>query len=356
MRALLVLLVLTGTWACTDRKQPVASEGQVVQTPSEDPPIAGADATPIWYDATRDLYYRMPVRVSYQPENPELTKRIWTYLNQIDVVFNDFKPDSEIGKINRTEVPCTVALSPLLAEAFSKARAANSLSDGVFDITCAPLRKLWRAAAKKGTMPTDAEIAQAKQRCGLKYIRLERQQLHMSKAGMEFDFGGIVKGIATDEAIRILKNGGATSALIQVGGETSAFGESPQKRPYRIALQHPTEQGKAWCVVQAPPTGLSASTSGNYEQPIVIDGKSFYHIFDPRTGRPADSAVLSVTVAFPKNGHNWLAVSLSTTGAILGPETTFEFVKRLGGEAMFLVWEHQSIVEKSTAGWEAFRK
>ena len=308
-----------------------------------------------WYQEVRDLYYGLPVQVRYYPENKQLNDRVWAYLESIDDVFNDYKTGSEISVINRQNTAGDVILSPMLADAFGKARQAWQLSEGVFDITCAPMRNLWRQAEKQKALPSDAEVSAVRERCGLNLVEQDGNRLMISKAGLQFDFGGIVKGIIADRVIEMLKEGGAQSALVQIGGETAAFGLSQKKRPFRIAVQHPEVCDGTWCVIQAKGAGLSASTSGNYENPIMINGQEFYHIMDPRIGRPAKTDILSVSIAFPQTGKNWLADTLSTTGVLLGPEKTFEIVKQFGGEAMFLIRENGKIRETASSGWEAFK-
>jgi thiamine biosynthesis lipoprotein len=308
-----------------------------------------------WYQEARDLYYGIPVQVRYYPENQQLTARVWAYLESIDDVFNDYRAGSEISAINRRNDAGDVTLSPMLADAFGKARQAWHLSEGVFDITCAPIRNLWKQAAKQGAMPSDSEIASVRERCGLNRVELDGNRLTLSKAGLQFDFGGIVKGIIADHVVEMLKAGGAQSALVQIGGETAAFGPSQKKRPFRIAIQHPEVRDGVWSVIQDPGTGLSASTSGNYENPIRVNGQEFYHIMDPRTGYPAKTQIVSVSIAFPQTGKNWLADTLSTTGVLLGPEKTFEIVQRMGGEAMFLVKENGEIREIDSPGWRIFK-
>jgi thiamine biosynthesis lipoprotein len=316
---------------------------------------AGCRDSGRWYQEVRDLYYGIPVQVRYYPENERLSKQVWTYLESIDDVFNDYKAGSEISAINRRNDAGDVTLSPMLAEAFGKSQQAWQFSEGVFDITCAPIRNLWKQAAKQGTLPSDAEVAAVRERCGLNRVELDGNRLTISKAGLQFDFGGIVKGMIADRVIEMLKEGGAQSALVQIGGETAAFGLSQKKRPFRIAIQHPEVRDGVWSVIQDPGAGLSASTSGNYENPILINGQEFYHIMDPRTGYPAKTQIVSVSIAFPQTGKNWLADALSTTGVLLGPEKTFAIVKGLGGEAMFLVKQNGEIREIDSAGWGVFK-
>jgi thiamine biosynthesis lipoprotein len=107
-------------------------------------------------------------------------------------------------------------------------------------------------------------------------------------------------------------------------------------------------------VIHGPKGELSGSTSGNYEMPIIIGGEKYYHIFDPRTGKPAPTAVVSVSVVFPETGKNWMADSLTTTGVLLGPEKTIELVQKLGGEALFLMRAGDKIHEVKSPGWARF--
>jgi len=316
---------------------------------------AGCKPSGRWYQETRDLYYGIPVQVRYSPENVELSAKVWDYLESIDGVFNDYKDGSEIAAINRRSAAGEVTLSPMLSEAFSKARKSWELSEGVFDITCAPIRKLWRQAEKQGVLPTDAEVTAVREHCGMNRTEQDGTRLAIRTAGLQFDFGGIIKGMIADHVIEMLKAGGATSALVQIGGETAAFGLSQKNRPFRIAVQHPEQRDGMWCVIQDPGTGLSASTSGNYENPIRINGQEFYHIMDPRTGYPAKTETVSVTIAFPETGKNWLTDTLSTTGVLLGPERTFEIVQSLGGEALFLIRENGIIREVKSPGWDKFK-
>jgi thiamine biosynthesis lipoprotein len=308
-----------------------------------------------WYSECRELYHGLPVQIRFRPGNPRLSKQVWTYLNQVDDIFNDYKSDSEISKINALNSPETVSLSPLLTEAFEKALKAHAMSEGTFDITCAPIRNLWRNTEKEGRVPTAEEVAKVRERCGLNLIELEGNRLSVGNAGVEFDFGGIIKGIIADRVIEMLKKGGAESALVQIGRETAAFGLSPKNRPYRIAIQHPMQRNGTWCVIHNPGLGFSGSTSGSYENPIVIDGKSFYHILDPRTGHPVKSNVVSASIVFPKSGMNWLADTLSTTGVLLGPEKTIKLVQELGGEALFLIRKGNKIHEVKSAGWDKLK-
>ncbi|HKL21717.1 MAG TPA: FAD:protein FMN transferase, partial [Tichowtungia sp.] len=148
-----------------------------------------------WYQEGRDLYYGIPVQFRFFPENAQLADEVWAYLESINDGFNDYRAGSEIYTINRLNAAGDVSLSPMLAEAFRKARQAWTLSEGAFDITCAPIRDLWKQAAKTGVMPSDEEVAAARKRCGMNLVAQNGTRLTRLQAGVRFDFGGIIKGI-----------------------------------------------------------------------------------------------------------------------------------------------------------------
>jgi thiamine biosynthesis lipoprotein len=96
-----------------------------------------------------------------------------------------------------------------------------------------------------------------------------------------------------------------------------------------VGVRHPVEPSRIWTAIADPGAGLSVSTSGNYAQPIKVGGRTYYHILDPRSGRPVSIHTLSVSVAFPETGKSWLADVLSTAGAALGPEKALPLVRGL---------------------------
>ena len=52
-----------------------------------------------WYSKTRRLYYDIPVSVNFAPADEELARKVWAYLESVDDVFNDYRADSEIGRV-----------------------------------------------------------------------------------------------------------------------------------------------------------------------------------------------------------------------------------------------------------------
>jgi thiamine biosynthesis lipoprotein len=173
---------------------------------------------------------------------------------------------------------------------------------------------------------------------------------------VRFDVGGIIKGLAVDRALGLLLAGGATSALVQCGGETGCFGVNPRGQPHRLSIPDPQDPAQAVCIVADPGTGFSGSTSANYFNPVVIDGREYYHVFDPTTGQPVDTHVLSVSVVFPRYGRNALADGLCKMGIVRGAVALFPVVERLGGAALVMTRNREGMVRsEQTVQWQMFQ-
>ena len=311
--------------------------------------LFAADAT--WSEDHRLLYAGIPVQVRFSPADTALEGDIWRYLEGIDAAFNDYRDDSEIGIVNRAGVG-DHRVSTELADAFSAGRAIGILTEGAFDLTVGPLRRVWREAERSGQPATPAALTTAMQQVGPSTWSLEGSTLHVSKPGVKFDFGGLIKGMAVDHALTMAITGGATAALIQVGGETTCFGLSQHGEPHRLGIPDPDHPDNVLVRLQDPGTGLSGSTSANYFNAIVIGGRPYYHIFDPRTGAPVETHVLSASVVFPRCGRNGLADGLCKGGVINGWDWLAKTVTRLGAEATIILRTADGGKElKRTPGW-----
>ena len=307
-----------------------------------------------WYTAHKKLYFGVPVHVRFKGPDPILANKVWQYLESIDEHFNDYRDDSEIGKINKGGKGI-YDISPIMRDALTVSYQAHAVTDGAFDITVGPLRRLWKGAAKSGTMPSQDDIARSLSHVGLEHLWLDDRSLHINKENVALDFGGIVKGFAVDHAMQMLIEAGKTDAMVQVGGETAAIGISPRGSAHAFAIPHPQNPAEMLHVVQDPGTGYSGCTSANYRLPIIINGKPFYHIFDPRTGEPCSVHVLSVSVVFPQTGRNALADALSTSGVVLGPKQFITTVEALGGSCLLIEQAADgSIIQHTSANWYKF--
>ena len=132
-------------------------------------------------------------------------------------------------------------------------------------------------------------------------------------AGMALDVGGVAKGLGADRAATAAGAAAENDFLLDVGGSLVGRGE------WTVGVRDP--RGPA----DAPPLraftlqdGMAVATSGNYERRAVRpDGTSVGHLFDPRTGRPAEGGVLQATAIAPTAAE---ADAWSTALFVLGPD------------------------------------
>ena len=322
----------------------VVLSGCTPEKDAEDKKEPAPSVKPVkWSSEQHELYFGIPVQVRFQPANADLARKVWTYLEHVDDVFNDYREDSEVGQLNATLTKKrTAKVSKEMAHVLRFAAKAHKKTDGGFDVTIGPLRDLWQRAARKEVFPDDTTIERTRARCGFDKVSLDGRTITTSVPGVRFDFGGCIKGWAVDRVVAILREGGAQAALVQVGGETAAFGISPRGRTHVLGIQHPVKMDRIYATVADPGSGLSAATSGNYRAPLVVGDRLLYHIFDPRTGQPADSKILSVSIVFRKTGRNAWADALSTAGAVLPSDKLMALAQREGAEALVLVRQGRS--------------
>jgi thiamine biosynthesis lipoprotein len=268
-------------------------------------------------------------------------------MHRIESVMSTWREESEISRLNRDSRGRPVRVSAELFTLLEKAYRFSELTGGAFDVTARPIVRLWGFQGGEAKLPTEAEIADSLSRVGWRKMVLDTADTSVTlTGGSGIDLAGIGKGYAVDRCARILRDHGAKSALVDLGGNMFAIGAPPGRDAWSIGIRDPEDPsgviGKLLIRDEA------VATSGNYENFVVIDGKKYGHIVDPRTGRTVDH-VLGVTVVAPSATES---DALSTGLFVLGPEESarmeesfagvgavfalpddvFEFVGDLGGK------------------------
>lgn len=217
-------------------------------------------------------------------------------VDRIDRLMSHYKKDSELSRVNREAAKSPVKVDPELFDFIAECLHYSRASDGAFDITVGPLMKAWGFFRGEGRMPTETELAEARNRIGYHHVILNQRDktIFFDKAGVELDLGGIAKGYAVDRAVTMLKQYGVASALVSAGGSTIyAMGAPPGKPAWEVEVQDPVDQKKIATTVRLKDRALSVS--GSYEKFFELGGVRYSHVMDPRTGRPVQG-VLSVAV------------------------------------------------------------
>lgn len=251
----------------------------------------------------------------------------------LDARLSAFRPGSEIAQINRSAGHRPVAVSEETFGLLKRAKAFSSFSGGAFDISVRPLVELWGIGHKADFVPRTWRVRRTLRLVSFHDLILDEtcHTAFLRRTGQAVDLGGIAKGYAADKVRRLLTEAGVQSAMINLGGNLIALGTRPDGEPWRVGVQNPCSTRGEWLGLLAL-TDKTVVTSGSNERFFIKDGVRYHHILDPRTGSPARSGLLSVTVIGVSSEE---ADALSTAAFVLGLEQGAALIMERGAEAVF---------------------
>jgi thiamine biosynthesis lipoprotein len=237
-------------------------------------------------------------------------------IERVEEALSNYRPSSELSRINRLAATSATTTDPEVFNLLQTSFDYSRQSDGAFDITVGPLMRAWGFFRKNGRYPTRAELAHAQASVGWKKVQLDAsgRTVTFDVPGMELDLGGIGKGYAVDRVVDILREAGVKSAVVDAGSSTLyALGAPPGKDGWKVIVPRPGDRSRA--VAQVVLRDNSLSTSGSYEKFFRLNGKTYCHIMDPRTGEPVQGMLQTTVIASTGTASD----ALSTTMFVMGP-------------------------------------
>ncbi|MDM8246302.1 FAD:protein FMN transferase [Collinsella tanakaei] len=242
--------------------------------------------------------------------------RLSAACTRYDELFNLYDEASDIARINAAG-GARVDVDPATAELIARALEYCEQADGLFDITIGAVSTLWDF--EEGVRPADDAIAAALPHVDWRgvHVDTDASTVWLDDPEAKLDLGGIAKGYVADRLVELLRDEtGATAAMISLGGNIALFGTKPDGSTWDIGVRDPNDPGGSTVVGRAHlAEPLSLVTSGLYERTFELDGVTYWHILDPRTGMPVATDVDAVTVACPSST---MADALSTTLFVAG--------------------------------------
>jgi thiamine biosynthesis lipoprotein len=266
----------------------------------------GTEFTLYLPDGERD--WAAGVAGELQEETRRLERQLSLYL-----------PDSDLCYLNAHAHQQPIRVEPELFRLLQTCQSLYTLTQGAFDPTVTPLLRLWGFVDKQYRVPDPDAIEQTLERVGMELVLLEPNGcwVYYALPGVELSFGAIGKGWAIAQCVRILRELGIRSALVDAGGSTlyalgapndntpslrfplHAGGTEPQRFPSRsggnLKEGGNNSQAHAGWLIRLPDGSetllcdAALAVAGDTEQYFEIDGVRYGHILDPRTGYPAPS-------------------------------------------------------------------
>lgn len=247
-------------------------------------------------------------------------------MQEIDTKFNSLNPKSPVYAFNHNNIAIT---DPEILGLVQIAVDVSRKFNGAFDITVAPLVELWGFYSKSYRLPKDEEIKECLNRIGYQHLLFNKGKLEKDNPDVRIDLGGIAKGYALSEAVKVLKREGVFSALVDAGGDVYALGKKGG-RLWKIGIKHPRQEGILGYVEVED---LVVVGSGDYERFFKENEKRYHHIFNPKTGYPTEG-VISVTIIYsnPVSAQAWTKIPF-----VLGPQKGLELLEKIPGMEAIIV-------------------
>lgn len=220
-------------------------------------------------------------------------------IRRLEALMTTWRAESDVSRINAQAGKAAVKVAPEVLDVIERSLYFARVSGGAFDISYYALKGLWRFDEDLSpTLPDPAEVRRRLPLINWRQILVDRSQstVRLGKPGMAINLGGIGKGYAVDAAVRVLKQAGLKSGVVQAGGDLMIFG-SKGGQPFMAGVRDPRSPDPSDYFAVCPIVDHAFSTAGDYERAFIYakDKKRYHHILDPRTGYPARAA-RSVTV------------------------------------------------------------
>jgi len=337
------------------------------------------------------------------PPERDVERVLQARLDTLERQMSTWRADSDVSRFNASASTNWFPVPRDTAAVVREALAVSALTDGAFDVTVFPLVELWGFGpnGKKGRVPGDPEIAAALKRVGWRKLeaRLDPPAVRKSQADVTVDLSAICPGYASDSLGELLEACGVRDYLVEVGGEFRARGNGALGPGWRVGVERagdiqspksnatpqrfgedkdgtasifvfprslgtpsgdsPVGRGGDWksparaLATTVTLTNQSLATSGDYRNFFLVNGRRFSHHLDPRTGRPTESAIASVTVVHPSATR---ADALGTALTVLGFEQAWVLAEREQLAVFFTLRHGDKLEARATARWPAVAK
>ncbi|WP_429696972.1 FAD:protein FMN transferase [Aggregatibacter kilianii] len=259
-------------------------------------------------------------------------EQIDAILKDVNAKMSTYMKDSELSRFNQNiETNAPIEISADLAKVVKEAIRLNQVTQGALDITVGPVVNLWGFGPEKRVekQPTAEQIAERQAWVGIDKLSLteESGKFFLTKAMPQLyvDLSSIAKGFGVDQVADYLESIKVQNYMVEIGGEIRAKGKNAESKPWQIAIERPTFDGKQAAQQIIGLENMAMATSGDYRNYFEQDGVRFSHEIDPKTGYPIQHALASITVLTPTS---MTADGLSTGLFVLGEQKALEVAEQ----------------------------
>lgn len=270
---------------------------------------------------------------------------------ELEKILTVYDPNSEVSRLNTAAGQSPIAVSGHTRRMLELSKHYGELSGGAFDVTVSPLIQLWGfSGGQAPDKPYPREIvAEALRKTGYRHLVVSETTAFLDSPGMSVDLGGIAKGYAVDVCFEQLLRMKVPNVMVNLGGNLRCNGVARQGRPWNIGVQNPFLDDEIVGTINLT-GGRAVATSGNYERFVVIEGKRYAHIIDPRSGYPVEG-MAGVTVVSEKAIE---ADALSTALYVVGVDNAADILAGAPASHALLIPDERPIRILVSTGFRRF--
>ena len=248
---------------------------------------------------TMGTFYTIKFISSKKLSMPLWKARVDKRLEEINKKLSMYDPKSELSLFNDQKTRTLVSISADFYDTMLTAKKLYDMTDGSWDGTVKPLVDLWGFGTKKSIhkIPEPDKIALVLSKTGFHHIDIKAQHTLLKTADITLDLGSIAKGYGVDAIAKLFTSSGIHDVLVEIGGELYGAGFNKKGKPWSVGISRPAKQFTNQNLFKIIRLNNNAiATSGNYRNFFEINGKTFSHIIDPKTGFPVDNNIVSASV------------------------------------------------------------
>ena len=259
--------------------------------------------------------------------------KVISEISRIEDLISEWKPETQISEVNRNAGIKPVKVDQEVFDITKRALWFSEITDGAFDISIAAMDKIWKFDGSLTEKPSEEQIKRSIEKVGYRNIILDsiNSTIFLKLPGMKIGFGATGKAYAAHKGKELMQSLGMKAGIVNASGDMTVWGKQPNGKPWKIGVTDPKDANKIYKTISLKNKAIV--TSGNYEKFVMLDGKRYSHIIDPKTGWPS-SELVSVTV-FGPNAE--IANGFSTSIMVLGMRKGKELLKRFSEYKMIII-------------------